>query len=140
MEQEAKQSDYSACTQRVMELDLVSTLKPNEMVPLQIKDMSDRDLARYWSNYVKEIAVLLVSVEGDPHPPEEVIGRIQELVQKELLFLYIRFGCKLSTLEAWLLDFCGPLIILWRKTSATTAQTKRVEQTTVLQSAVPPIR
>lgn len=83
-----------------MELDLVSTLKPNEMVPLQIKDMSDRDLARYWSNYVKEIAVLLVSVEGDPHPPEEVIGRIQELVQKELLFLYIRFGCKLSTLEA----------------------------------------
>ena len=52
--------------------------------------MSDRDLARYWSNYVKEIAVLLVSVEGDPHPPEEVVGRIQELVQKELLFLYIR--------------------------------------------------
>ncbi len=63
---------------------------------LQIKDMSDRDLARYWSNYVKEIAVLLVSVEGDPHPPEEVVGRIQELVQKELLFLYIRLDLTAS--------------------------------------------
>ena len=57
---------------------------------LQIKDMSDRDLARFWSNYVKEIAVLLVSVEGDPHPPNDIVNRIQELVQKELLFLYIR--------------------------------------------------
>ena len=59
---------------------------------LQIKDMSDRDLARFWSTYVKEVAVLLVSVEGNPHPPSEVINRIQELVQKELLFLYIRFA------------------------------------------------
>lgn len=62
----------------------------------QIKDMSDRDLARYWSNYVKEIAVLLVSVEGDPQPPQEVVSRIQELVQKELLFLYIRYGKALN--------------------------------------------
>lgn len=59
-------------------------------IVVQIKDMSDRDLARYWSNYVKEIAVLLVSVEGDPSPPQGIVARIQELVQKELLFLYIR--------------------------------------------------
>lgn len=57
---------------------------------VQIKSMSDRELARYWSNYVKEIAVLLVAVEGNPQPPTEIVERIQELVQKELLFLYIR--------------------------------------------------
>lgn len=53
--------------------------------------MSEDDLARYWSNYVKELAVLLVAVEGAPDPPPTVLARVQELVQRELLFLYIRY-------------------------------------------------
>ncbi|CAL8464934.1 g4469 [Coccomyxa elongata] len=57
--------------------------------PDQIKQMTDRDLARLWSQYVKELAVLLVLAEG-PHPPPEVVERMQELVQRELLLLYIR--------------------------------------------------
>lgn len=57
----------------------------------QIKQLTDRDLARLWSQYVKELAVLLVLAEG-PHPPKEVVERMQELVQRELLLLYIRFG------------------------------------------------
>ena len=59
---------------------------------LQIKNMSERDLAKYWSNYVKELAVLLVAVEGNDSPPAEVVERIQVLVQRELLFLYIRWA------------------------------------------------
>ncbi|KAK9917739.1 hypothetical protein WJX75_007649 [Coccomyxa subellipsoidea] len=57
--------------------------------PEQIKQLTDRDLARLWSQYVKELAVLLVLAEG-PHPPKEVVERMQELVQRELLLLYIR--------------------------------------------------
>lgn len=55
----------------------------------QIKGMTEKDLARTWSQYVKELAVLLVAVEGRD-PPAEVLERIQALVQRELLFLYIR--------------------------------------------------
>ena len=51
--------------------------------------MTEKDLARTWSQYVKELAVLLVAVEGRD-PPPEVLERIQALVQRELLFLYIR--------------------------------------------------
>lgn len=51
--------------------------------------MTEKDLARTWSQYVKELAVLLVAVEGRD-PPAEVLERIQALVQRELLFLYIR--------------------------------------------------
>lgn len=61
------------------------------LVRVQIKQMTDRDLARLWSQYVKELAVLLVLAEG-PHPPPEVVERMQELVQRELLLLYIRYG------------------------------------------------
>ena len=67
-------------------------------VRAQIKQMTDRDLARLWSQYVKELAVLLVLAEG-PHPPPEVVERMQELVQRELLLLYIRYGnCHLQPL------------------------------------------
>lgn len=59
-------------------------------LPLQIKAMSEQQLAKYWSNYVKELAVLLVSIEGNSNPPPAIIERIQGLVQRELLFLYIR--------------------------------------------------
>ena len=53
--------------------------------------MKDKDLARLWSQYVKELAVLLVRAEGgDPAP--EVAARVQDLVQRELLLLYIRWG------------------------------------------------
>jgi hypothetical protein len=58
-------------------------------VAAQIKSMTDRDLARLWSQYVKELAVLLVLAEGG-HPPQEVVARMQELVQRELLLLYMR--------------------------------------------------
>jgi len=51
--------------------------------------MTERDLARLWSQYVKELAVLLVLADG-PQPPPEVVERVQELVQRELLLLYIR--------------------------------------------------
>ena len=55
----------------------------------QIKGMKDRDLARLWAQYVRELAVLLVRAEGgDPTP--EVAARVQELVHRELLLLYIR--------------------------------------------------
>ena len=60
-------------------------------VGVQIFQMTDRDLARLWSQYVKELAVLLVLAEG-PHPPPEVVERMHELVQRELLLLYIRYG------------------------------------------------
>ena len=51
--------------------------------------MKDRDLARLWAQYVRELAVLLVRAEGaDPTP--EVAARVQELVHRELLLLYIR--------------------------------------------------
>ena len=56
---------------------------------VQIKKMTDRDIARLWSQYVKELAVLLVSAEGTD-PPQEVIARMEELVCRELLLLYIR--------------------------------------------------
>ncbi|KAK9835392.1 hypothetical protein WJX81_006933 [Elliptochloris bilobata] len=59
------------------------------LTPAQIKGMTEKDLARTWSQYVKELAVLLVAVEGRD-PPAEVLERIQALVQRELLFLYIR--------------------------------------------------
>jgi len=55
----------------------------------QIKKMTDRDIARLWSQYVKELAVLLVRAEGSD-PPQEVIARMEELVCRELLLLYIR--------------------------------------------------
>ena len=57
---------------------------------IQIKKMTDHELARYWSQYVKEAAVLLVAVEGKAEMPPAVVARIQRLVQRELLFLYIR--------------------------------------------------
>jgi hypothetical protein len=51
--------------------------------------MKDRDLARLWAQYVRELAVLLVRAEGgDPTP--EVAARVQALVHRELLLLYIR--------------------------------------------------
>ena len=56
---------------------------------VQIKKMTDRDIARLWSQYVKELAVLLVRAEGGD-PPPEVIARMEELVCRELLLLYIR--------------------------------------------------
>jgi hypothetical protein len=57
--------------------------------------MTEKDLARTWSQYVKELAVLLVAVEGrDPTPA--VLERIQALVQRELLFLYIRRAARRS--------------------------------------------
>ena len=66
----------------------------------QIKGMTEKDLARTWSQYVKELAVLLVAVEGRD-PPAEVLERIQALVQRELLFLYIRRATPTS-------DLCAP--------------------------------
>ena len=56
----------------------------------QIKQLSEQELARFWSTYVKELAVLLVSVEGSDEPAPEVMGRMKELCQSELLSLYIR--------------------------------------------------
>ena len=62
-----------------------------DFLPAQIKKMTDRDIARLWSQYVKELAVLLVRAEGTG-PPQEVIARMEELVCRELLLLYIRQG------------------------------------------------
>ena len=60
------------------------------LTPEQIKNMPEKDLARYWSQYVKELAVLLVSTEGVDDPPPAVVERIRALVQNELLYLYIK--------------------------------------------------
>ena len=67
--------------------------------------MTDRDIARLWSQYVKELAVLLVRAEGND-PPQEVIARMEELVCRELLLLYIR---QAAGLIAMLLLACTPL-------------------------------
>ena len=56
--------------------------------------MTDKDLARLWSRYVKELAVLLIAAEG-AHPPQEVLLRMEALVRRELLLLYIRCCCTL---------------------------------------------
>ncbi|MCJ1422316.1 hypothetical protein MMC29_000196 [Sticta canariensis] len=56
----------------------------------QIKSMTDRDLARYWAQYVKELAVLLVGLEGGTEAPVAIVERIRNLVLRELLFLYMR--------------------------------------------------
>ncbi|KAK9813763.1 hypothetical protein WJX73_007981 [Symbiochloris irregularis] len=69
------------------------TLRQDDEVtlsPEQIKKMTDRDLARYWAQYVKELAVLLVGLEGRAQPPTPIVERIRGLVLQELLFLYIR--------------------------------------------------
>ena len=60
--------------------------------------MTDRDIARLWSQYVKELAVLLVRAEGSD-PPQEVIARMEELVCRELLLLYIRHAAALVALH-----------------------------------------
>ena len=65
---------------------------------MQIQGMSEEDLARTWSLYVKELAVLLWAVDGR-EPPPEVLARIQHLVQRELLFLY--FQCAPAVFVAW---------------------------------------
>ena len=59
------------------------------VLAIQIKAMSEKDLAQTWTLYVKELAVLLLAVEGQEAPPE-VLWRIQTLVQHELLFLYFQ--------------------------------------------------
>ena len=67
------------------------TAKLNQQYLLvQIKQMSEQELARLWSTYVKELAVLLVSVEGNDDPAPDIMRRIKDLVQTELLSLYIR--------------------------------------------------
>lgn len=65
-----------------------STLTPPHV--RQIKSMTDRDLARYWAQYVKELAVLLVGLEGGAEAPVAVVDRVRNLVLRELLFLYMR--------------------------------------------------
>ncbi len=60
----------------------------------QIKGMSEKDLARTWTLYVKELAVLLLATEGQ-EAPSEVLSRIQTLVQRELLFLYFQCALRL---------------------------------------------
>ena len=73
------------------------SLKRAPVARTQIKGMKDKDLARLWSQYVKELAVLLVRAEGgDPSP--EVAARVRDLVQRELLLLYIRWR------QAWLVN------------------------------------
>ena len=65
---------------------------------LQIKQLSEQELAKFWSMYVKELAVLLVSVEGDEDPGSQVMGRIKALVQTELLSLYIRYSSAMANI------------------------------------------
>lgn len=69
---------------------------------VQIQGMSEEDLARTWSLYVKELAVLLWAVDGREAPPE-VLARIQHLAQRELLFLYFqRVPCSAPSVHiAW---------------------------------------
>ena len=56
---------------------------------MQIQGMSEEGLARIWSVYVKELAVLLWAVDRR-NPPAELLARIGHLVQRELLFLYFQ--------------------------------------------------
>ena len=68
----------------------LAAMSNQQYLLVQIKQMSEQELARLWSTYVKELAVLLVSVEGNDDPAPDVMRRIKDLVQTELLSLYIR--------------------------------------------------
>jgi hypothetical protein len=54
-----------------------------------VQKLSERDLARTWSLYAKELAVLLWAVQGRDATPE-VLLRMQALGQHELLFMYFQ--------------------------------------------------
>ena len=56
---------------------------------MQIKTMSESDLADWWAQYIKQLAVLLATAGADSELAPSVVGRIQTL-QREALFLHVR--------------------------------------------------
>lgn len=57
---------------------------------MQIKAMSETDLAAWWAKYIKQLAVLLATADGNAELAPDVTARIQTL-QREALFLHVRY-------------------------------------------------
>ena len=64
---------------------------------VQIVIMTEKDLAWTWAQHVGELAGLLLAVDAQ-EATAEVLLRIQALVQRELLLMYIRFASKSGSL------------------------------------------
>lgn len=62
---------------------------PVTLTPSQIKAMSETDLAAWWAKYIKQLAVLLATADGNAELAPDVTARIQTL-QREALFLHVR--------------------------------------------------
>ena len=59
---------------------------------LQLKALSEDDLAHYWRLYVDKLADLLAEADARPHGPAPDLARRVQSLQREALFLHIRQG------------------------------------------------
>ena len=59
---------------------------------LQLKALSEDDLAHYWRLYVDKLADLLAEADARPHGPAPDLARRVQSLQREALFLHIRHG------------------------------------------------
>ena len=57
---------------------------------LQLKSLSEDDLAHYWRLYVDKLAALLAEADARPHGPAPDLARRVQSLQREALFLHIR--------------------------------------------------
>jgi len=57
---------------------------------LQLKALSEDDLAHYWRLYVDKLAALLAEADARPHGPATDLARRVQSLQREALFLHIR--------------------------------------------------
>ena len=57
---------------------------------LQLKALSEDDLAHYWRLYVDKLADLLAEADARPHGPAPDLARRVQSLQREALFLHIR--------------------------------------------------
>ncbi len=60
---------------------------------LQLKALSEDDLAHYWRLYVDKLADLLAEADARPHGPAPDLARRVQSLQREALFLHIRRVC-----------------------------------------------
>lgn len=59
---------------------------------LQLKALSEDDLAHYWRLYVDKLADLLAEADARTHGPAPDLARRVQSLQREALFLHIRQG------------------------------------------------
>ena len=57
---------------------------------VQLKALSEDDLAHYWRLYVDKLADLLAEADTRPHGPAPYLARRVQSLQREALFLHIR--------------------------------------------------